>query len=68
MASEQPDAVDEDTVDLTEVRRALNEAPRTAFTTGDVRAVLNGKAPAPRGVHPDTIAALRRIARRFNGI
>jgi hypothetical protein len=67
MGSERPEMLDDDdTVDLSEYRH--NQPPRTAFTTGEVRAILNGDAPAPHGIDPETIAAARRIARRLNGI
>jgi hypothetical protein len=68
MASEQPDTAGDDTVDLSKYRHTPNREPRSAFTTGEVRAILNGDAPAPHGIDPETIAAARRIARRLNGI
>jgi hypothetical protein len=69
MNPDRQDEIDEeDTVDLTKYRRTVNEGPRTAFTTGEVRAIINDDAPAPHGIDPETIAAARRIARRLNGI
>jgi hypothetical protein len=67
MTSEQHEAAGEDTVDLSRYRRTQNREPRAAFTRRELRAILDGDAPAPHGIDPETIAAVRRIAAMLRG-